>query len=256
MSVRIHLLARSSFDVSAFLGFLSAQTGPWRRSAGATQAEEIVEIAGRVCYMSFGERQSPRDNPAYLENLIKSGHESVLEHVSWTFLIEGVSRAFTHQLVRHRPGWAFSQLSQQYYDETAATFVEPEEFCEDPELSREWREAVETARAAYIRLSDLLNRSAARRDKEQMRRIRSAARSVLPNATESKIVATANARALRHFLRVRGAIEGDTEMRRVCAELFKVVSIEAPHLFNDFSLDSLRDGSPIVIQETPVTNLE
>lgn len=256
MSLRILLLARPSFDVGAVLSFLTPQTGHWRRSVGATQAEEIIEFAGRVCYMSFGDRQSPRDNPAYVKSLIKSGHESVLEHVSWTFLIEGVSRAFTHQLVRHRPGWAFSQLSQQYYDEAATTFIEPEEVQQEPELAKEWREAVETARAAYIKLSDLLNQSASKHDKEQMRRIRSAARSVLPNATESKIVATANARALRHFLRVRGAIEGDLEMRRVCATLLNLVTAEAPHLFYDFSVNSMNDGSPIVIQETPVTNLK
>lgn len=255
MNVQVHLLARPAFDVSALLRFLSSEALEWRRSADPTPAEEIVEIAGRICYMSFGERQSPRSNFEYLENLIKSGHESVLEHVSWTFLIQGVSRAFTHQLVRHRPGWAFSQLSQQYHDEAGAIFVQPEELRGQPEAQEEWRRAVEHARTAYVALTDLLNRSAAEHTKEQMRAMRSAARSVLPNATESKIVATANARALRHFFAVRGCIEGDSEMRRVCAELLKLVVVEAPHLFADFSLQLLPDGSPIVTHRTLIHEL-
>jgi thymidylate synthase (FAD) len=247
--MQIYLLARPSFDVNAFMGFLTPETGDWRRSKGATEGEEIVEIAGRVCYMSFGKRQSSKTNAEYLDNLITSGHESVLEHVNWTFLIEGVSRAFTHQLVRHRPGWAYSQLSQQYVDEADARFVEPEEIREDPELSREWHEAVAATRDAYVRLREMLSQSAQRRDKEQLRRVRSAARSVLPNATETKIVVTANARALRHFFRVRGAIEGDSEMRRVCAQLLTLVQREAPNLFSDFSIRPLGDGTPMVIQD-------
>jgi len=249
MSVRIHLLVRPAFDVSAFLAFLAEQNADWHQTQ-ATAAEKIVEIAGRVCYMSFGERQSPRDNQAYIENLLRMGHESVLEHVNWTFLIEGVSRAFTHQLVRHRPGWAYSQLSQQYHDQTDATFVEPEELQGNPEAQHEWRRAVEDARATYRKLDDLL-RKAQGRDKERNRAVRSAARSVLPNATETKIVATANARALRHFLKVRGAIEGDSEMRMVSSELLKILRREAPVLFADFTIDLLADGSPIVLHEVP-----
>ena len=221
----------------------------FRRFTTSTEAEEIVEIAGRVCYMSFGDKQSPRTNREYIDNLIQSGHGSVLEHVSWTFLITGVSRAFTHQLVRHRPGWAFSQLSQQYHDEAGTRFVEPAELSGDSEALDEWRRAVETARSAYVNLSSILSRPGSERGKEQTRAIRSAARSLLPNATESKIVATANARALRHFLTVRGAIEGDSEMRRASAEILRLASDEAPNLFADFSVESLPDGSPIVVHE-------
>jgi len=82
--------------------------------------------------------------------------------------------------------------------------------------------------------------------KEFKRAIRSAARSVLPNATETKIVATANARALRHFFKIRGSIPGDIEMREVAAALFNVVRTEAPSLFADFTLEKLADGSPVL----------
>src|SRR5262249_22993495 len=87
--------------------------------------------------------------------------------------------------------------------------------------------------------------------KEFKRAIRSAPRNVLPNATETKVVATANARALRHFFRLRGSIPGDIEMREVAAEAFKLVRNEAPSLFDDFGLQQLSDGSPILKQSVP-----
>ena len=125
MNPRVYVLARSVFDPGAMLAFLRDEGTGWRRTEGASGFEELVEVAGRVCYMSFGPDQSPRSNEDYIRNLIKMGHESVLEHASWTVLIADVSRAFTHQLVRHRPGFSFSQLSQQYHDERDAKFIEP-----------------------------------------------------------------------------------------------------------------------------------
>lgn len=200
--------------------------------------------------MSFGEQQSPRANRAYIDHLIRMGHESVLEHVNWTFLVEGVSRAFTHQLVRHRPGFAYSRLSQQYHDEAEASFVEPGELQDDLEAQREWRRAVEEARQAYRKINEALDRASTLRGKERTRAVRSAARSVLPNATETKIVVTANARALHHLLKVRGSVEGDLEMRRVSAGLLKILKHEAPALFADFSIVALADASPMVVHHS------
>src|SRR2546429_580260 len=133
---KIHLIGRPQFDVEVFLAFLQGGDLSWKRTPGTTDAEELVEVAGRICYLSFGNRQSPRNNAEYIENLIQMGHESVLEHVTWTFLIDGVSRAFTHQLVRHRVGLAFSQLSQQYHDESDASFVMPGNLSTSPEAQK------------------------------------------------------------------------------------------------------------------------
>lgn len=252
---RIYILARPSFDAATFLKFLSAEHHEWRRTPGARGPEEIVEAAGRICYLSFGRNQSPRTNEEFIRNLVRMGHESVLEHVSWTFLIEGVSRAFSHQLVRHRVGFSFSQLSQQYHDEGDATFVMPPELDEVPGAAEAWKDVVNAARRAYRTLDSLLrdHEESLPRDldkKEINRAIRSAARSVLPNATETKIVVTANARALRYFLKVRGGIPGDREMREVAAALLSILSSEAPALFFDFHLNRLSDGSPQVQCET------
>jgi thymidylate synthase (FAD) len=252
MSLRIYLVGRPSLDVEALHSFLRDQRTSWKHTPGATEAEELAEVSGRICYMSFGEQQSPKNNAEYIGNLIRLGHESVLEHVAWTFLLTGVSRAFTHQLVRHRVGFAFSQLSQQYHDETEADFVEPPELERFPEALEAWRAAMAAAKQAYRTISEALNQI--ERDpawkglrKEARRAIRSAARSVLPNATETKIVVTANARALRHFLKVRGSIPGDLEMRQVAAGLLEHLALEAPALFADFSTERLQDGSPIIV---------
>ncbi len=251
MKPRIYLISRPRFDVDAFLSFLKAESTEWARSPRATEVEEIVEIAGRICYMSFGEKQSPRRDGDYIHNLIRQGHESVLEHVSWTFLMVGISRAFTHQLVRHRVGFAFSQLSQQYHEETSATFVEPAHLQQSPKALRAWRKAVAVSQESYKVILDSLGELEGKAGlelskKEFKRAIRSAARSVLPNATETKIVVTANARALRHFFKIRGSIPGDIEMREVAAALFNHVRIEAPSLFADFTLEKLADGSPVL----------
>lgn len=253
MKPRIYLIGCSHFHVEDFLTFLKDEATEWHRTAGATAAEEIVEVSGRVCYMSFGDKQSPRTNADYIANLISQGHESVLEHVSWTFLLVGASRAFTHQLVRHRVGFSFSQLSQQYYEETSATFVEPAHLRKSPQALRAWRNAVEVSQESYRTILDSLKELNGTpgldlQQKEFKRAIRSAARSVLPNATETKIVVTANARALRYFFKVRGSIPGDVEMREVAATLFKSVQAEAPSLFADFILETLSDGTPVLAQ--------
>jgi thymidylate synthase (FAD) len=219
MSPRLYIVGKPQFDAGyqKFLDdFLPKEEARWRKE-NCTAAEQVVEFAGRVCYMSFGSNQSNRSNKEYIQNLITQGHESVLEHAVWTIVIAGVSRAFTHQLVRHRIGFSFSQLSQQYHDEIEARFVQPPEIKQVPELASAWQEAVKHAHSNY---KDILKKlegavKMVGNKKETSRAIRSAARSLLPNATETAIVVTANARALRHFLKVRGHLIGDIEMRRV-----------------------------------------
>src|ERR1044072_8132924 len=115
--MKVYVIGRPRFETRTLLSFLRDKGTSWKRSRNSTECEQLVEIGGRVCYMSFGKAQSPRTNAQYIRNLIEMGHESVLEHVSWTFIIAGISRAFTPQLVRHRVGISFSQLSQQYHDE-------------------------------------------------------------------------------------------------------------------------------------------
>lgn len=251
MKLKVYIIGRSQFDNRAFHTFLRTERTSWKQTASATEAEEIVEAAGRICYMSFGKNQSPRSNEMYIQHLVRMGHESVLEHASWTFLLTGVSRAFTHQLVRHRVGFAFSQLSQQYHDEMDAQFVEPSVLNLSPKAKAAWLKAVKASKQAYREILGALEKVRnptvlGSPEKEIRRSFRSTARSVLPNATETKIVVTGNARALRYFIKTRGAIVGDEEMRRVSAALLKRLQQEAPAMFSDFRIEKLPDGSPIV----------
>lgn len=253
MSVKIYLLARPQFDAAyqTFLDDFLPRDKRWKESAGPTPAERLVEFAGRVCYMSFGSHQAPGTNADYIQKLIRNEHESVLEHAAWTVLISGISRAFTHQLVRHRVGFAFSQLSQQYHDESDVGFVRPPGIDQNPELARVWDEAMQQCQMAYRKIIDQLGIETENPlfepPREAVRAMRSAARSVLPNASETVVVATINARALRHFFKVRGSIVGDPEMRSVSAALLEAIRPEGPALFSDFTIEYPSDGLPLVV---------
>ena len=249
--VKVHIVGRPQFDIQEFFAFLADAGMSWRRTGDVAQAQELIEAAGRVCYMSFGPSQSERTNAEYIGNLVRMGHESVLEHVNWSFVISGISRALSHQIVRHRVGFAFSQLSQQYHDETNASFSMPAELEGHPLAEAAWERAVSTAREAYLEILHVLDQhddhsSSDLSTRESRRAIRSAARSVLPGCTETTVFMTANARALRHFFTVRGGIPGDREMRDLAVEIFRAVSREAPAVFFDFKIARLSDGSEMV----------
>jgi thymidylate synthase (FAD) len=194
-------------------------------------AEVVAETAGRICYMSFA-KPRPGGNKAYLHHIKEAAHGSVFEHAVWTFIITGISRSLTHELVRHRAGFAFSQLSQRYVDESLAKFIVPRLIQENPEMYEIWHKAVTHAKEAYKQLVEIADKKALGTRKE----IRQAVRSVLPNATETKIVVTANARALRHFIELRGSEHADAEMRALAIKLLYVMQMEAPSMFDDYKI--------------------
>ncbi len=207
-------------------------------------AQVLPEVAGRVCYMSFA-KPRPGGNKTYLEHIKEVGHGSVLEHSIFNFIITGVSRSFTHELVRHRAGFGYSQLSQRYVDESVADFVEPDCIGDDPELHRVWQAAVDECQKAYVQLVEGLQAKFAQVEDKTLRRklARQAARSVLPNATETKIFVTANARAWRHFIELRCNEHAETEIRIVAAQVCEILQREAPNLFGDYELHKLPDGT-------------
>lgn len=246
----VYLVGRQSLDEAAVARFLADHEVPDWSTDTAIPADVLPELAGRLCYMSFA-KPRPGGNSAYLAHIKEVGHGSVLEHTVFNFIIAGVSRSFTHELVRHRAGFGYSQLSQRYVDESVADFVEPDCIAEDGELHEVWRQAVEQAQEAYVKLVNGLQQKFASVEDKTLRRklARQAARSVLPNATETKIFVTANARALRHFIELRCNEHAETEIRVVAALMLDLLRKEAPSLFNDYEFATLADGTRVA--QTP-----
>ena len=231
---RITLLARPSFAEPEHLKV------EWLGES--TDGEKLAEFAGRLCYMSQ-RNPAKRATRDYLENIKKQGHGSVLEHANYSLLLEGVSRSLTHELVRHRAGFAYSQLSQRYVDESEANFVIPPAIIGDELLEGQWRAQIEEAQRSYVRLVEqLMERYMWVADKVHRRKMaREAARGVLPNSTETKIVVTANARAWRTMLELRSSEGAELEIRRCAVAILQLLSRETPAFFSDFEIYSAED---------------
>jgi thymidylate synthase (FAD) len=253
---RVTVLARQQFAYPEHISW---------ESDSEIAGEVAAEFAGRLCYLSFGEdaglegghRSIPgrTTNQSYLANILKVKHGSVLEHAVWTVLIEGVSRSLTHELVRHRAGFGFSQLSQRYVDESEIAFVLPPELDAGSRAFDIWGEACEQTLDAYRSLLAELSEQVGDDGPATMRkkRARQAARSVLPNCAETKIVVTGNARAWRHFVEMRGSGSADVEIRRLAAAVLGVLRDEAPNIFGDMHLAPHSDGTSTV--ETPYSKV-
>src|SRR5229473_535373 len=153
-------------------------------------------------------------------------------------LAEFAGRICSHELVRHRAGFGYSQLSQRYVDESHAAFVLPPAMADDPALEAAWEREVADAQAAYVRAVEaLIERYQWVSDKVHRRKLaREAARSVLPNATEVKIVVSGNARAWRTMLELRCGEGAELEIRRMALACLRALAREAPALFSDFEI--------------------
>ena len=231
---RVTVLARPSFVQPEHL--------PVNWMGESTDGERLAEFAGRLCYMSQ-RNPAQRSTREYLVNILKQGHGSVLEHANYSLLIEGVSRSLTHELVRHRAGFAYSQLSQRYVDESEASFVVPPAIIGDAALEASWREQVESAQKAYVSLvEELMQRYAWVGDKVHRRKMaREAARGVLPNSTETKVVVTANVRAWRTMLELRCGEGAEMEIRRTGLMVLRTLQLETPAFFGDFEIYEAED---------------
>jgi len=245
---KVYLLGRQAVVEEELARFLADEGVVF--STDTNVAPEVLgEIAGRTCYMSFGKGR--KSNREYLENILSSKHGSVLEHAVWNLLITGVSRALTHELVRHRAGFGYSQLSQRYVDESEARYVVPPLYQENDELRARWQQAVECVRKAYVELAEATTQYVQQKHPEMAPRdrrkwARQAARSILPNACETKIFVTGNSRAWRHFLELRGSPHADTEIRLLAVEIARLLKQESPNIFHDIELVDEPDGMPAV----------
>jgi thymidylate synthase (FAD) len=189
------------------------------------EPERAVAVAARLCYAPVGAAELMDAMPAeaqskVLHTIMSSGHFSALEHVSYTFAIDGVSRALTHQLVRHRLA-SYNQQSQRYvaYAEEPS-FIVPPSVAEEPDALTRFDAATDAAFQAY---RDLIDAGIPAED----------ARYLLPNAMETKIVVTMNMRELLHFFELRCCKRAQWEIREVAVAMLALAEPTAPYLFLD-----------------------
>lgn len=225
-------------------------------------ADELAVIAGRTCYWSFANPR-PGGNAAYLDRIKSEGHGSILEHAQFTFFISGVSRPLAQELTRHRAGCAYSMLSQRYVDESRARCVMPPQYLrpECEEERRAWRTACAVGLDTYSRLVDstysrltapYAGRELVTEQKTTFRKMaRQAARYALPEAVETKLVFSANCRALRHILEQRGSGAADLEIRRLAVALLPLLRIHAPLIFSDYVTPEHLSGVPVILTMNP-----
>ncbi len=194
------------------------------------EPEEVVAMAAKLCYSPSGveelkEKIEAKDQAAFVEKLASIGHLSPVEHVSFSFGIEGISRACSHQLVRHRVA-SYSQQSQRYVKEEQFDYVIPPSIKQDPALVKEFEKCMADAQKNYTKVLRRLEELGYKGEAGQQD-----ARYLLPNAAETKIVVTMNARELLHFFRVRTCNRAQWEIREMAERMLALVKVAAPTIF-------------------------
>jgi len=197
------------------------------------EPENVVALSARLCYSPVGieelkEKLSDNDKDNLINLLINSGHLSPFEHVSFTFAVEGISRACSHQLVRHRIA-SYSQQSQRYVsEEKGFDYIIPDTIKKDSEIHSLFIKAMKKSHEYYCKILHALEKRGLKGELA-----RQDARFVLPNAAETKIVITMNARELLHFFKVRCCNRAQWEIRELATEMLKLVKKIAPRLFKN-----------------------
>lgn len=189
-------------------------------------AEKLIETAGRISHLSY-DKQTEDSYKEFIKRIIKLGHFSILEHAYATFKISEISRACSHQLVRHRI-CSFTQQSQRYVDESNFEYIIPDSVRNNLKAYELFTDFVNKAKSVYI---ELLKLGIKKED----------ARYVLPNATTTQIIMTANFREWRHIIELRGNINSQWEIRRIMIEILKILKSYAPNCFEDFEVDEERE---------------
>jgi thymidylate synthase (FAD) len=258
------MLARPQTNVAGLAGFLEGFDPELRfpeyldDPTRLPDSSQLCKTAGQTCYMSFGPRRTKNENAAaYIERLTSAGHGSVLEHASFSFLLYGISRSVTHELVRHRAGVGFSQISQRYVSGAVLRFVERPEYQEDEELHRLFEERANRAASEYGEMADLLldrqgggnSMLSADYKTDARKKVQQTARSLLPNETEAPMVFTGNVRALRHIIEMRADAHAESEIRNLALRLFLCAVTADPILFGDYEIGELPDGTYTVTTE-------
>ena len=206
------------------------------------QPEETVSLAAKLCYSKstiadLNEKISSKDQSDFIRKLMDMGHESVMEHASFTFGVEGVSRVLLAQLTRHRIA-SFSVQSQRYvsYDKGFGYIIPESITVLGEDAVRKYHEQMETIEGWYKDWQNQLGGTGEKSNED--------ARFVLPNACETRIMVTMNVRELRHFFSLRMCSRAQWEIRRMAEEMFRLCFETAPALFMNAGPACLRGKCP------------
>lgn len=217
---------------------------------------ELCKFAGQTCYLSFGEKRTKNaEAKKYFDNIKSSGHGSVLEHANYSFVIWGIDRACSHELVRHRAGFGYSQLSQRYVSGKTLRFVERPEYQNDERLHFEFEQWIDSATKQYNLRAELLSKNLRGRDAwelntptERRKAVNQAARNCLPNETETAMVLTGNVRAWRHVLEQRASQHADLPISGLTLRIGAILKEVSPVLFDDYVEGRVGDRSDLSTQ--------
>jgi thymidylate synthase (FAD) len=217
----------------------------WQTDA-ASQAEELMEAAGKLCYLSFSTdlnknltKTGTRNNYDYLQQgIIGTKHGSVLEHATVTLAFMNVSRIFTHELVRHRPGASYSQVSGRYVRTDSVNMFLPSVIKEKPQAVEIFQKAMLQMEVNMDRLANIFRIDDMKTQKEfSLKKIlTSAFRRLIGNGQANHIIATYNHRSLRHIMEVRTSIHAEEEIRVVFIKLFHLLKDKFPAIYGDATI--------------------
>ena len=237
----VHLIAETTINHTGMYEYLKSINANNYTLCGSTDVESLIEVAGKTCYMSFDKelnnnltRVRENDNYNYIGNILQVGHESVLEHGSVTLAFVNVSRIFTHELVRHRAGCAYSQVSGRYVRTNELEAYNP--MCFDKEEAETFANYLGKIELMY---QDLESKCFQRLDFEDKhdftskKEITSALRRLLPNGQSNTIIMTANHRALRHILKMRTSDHAEEEIRIVFRQVQKLLKNRYGSIYQD-----------------------
>jgi thymidylate synthase (FAD) len=247
---KVYLVAKTQLVQEGLYAYLNDIGNPdWEPEPGVSDGENLVEAAGRMCYRSWQpydpekpEATNPnvsqvrRGNERYLANVLKSGHGSILEHVNMTFICRHVSRVFTHELVRHRAGMAYSQESLRYVRLDDLSFWMPEAARNNPAAKEKYESVIDFLENTQKELADIFGiRDSS--DFTEKKHLTSMFRRLAPIGLGTSIMVTGNLRAWRHIIAMRTSPAAEEEIRIVAGQIADICKREYPNIFQDMEFD-------------------
>ena len=247
----VYLVARTMLDHDGLSAYLQDIGNPdWQADPAVSDGENLIEAAGRMCYRSWQpydpekpEASNPnvtnvrRGNTAYIGNVLKSGHGSILEHVNLTFICRNISRAFTHELVRHRAGMAYSQQSLRYVRLDNLPFWIPESARENEAARKKFEDVIDFLETTQKELAEIFG-MAGIEDFTTKKQLTSMFRRVAPIGIGTTIMVSGNLRSWRHIIAMLTSPHAEEEIRLVTGQIAEICKEQYPSVFQDMTFDS------------------